>query len=87
MKLFDIFALGELSKAFKLTFRKDRPAAVIVLENMAKFCRANETCVVPGNPDLTLMLEGRREVWLHFQKHIGLTDNELLELYRSNVAA
>lgn len=57
------------------------PAGLEVLEDLARFCRANETCVVPGDPTLTAILEGRREVWLRIQQHLNLTPAQLFELY------
>lgn len=73
-------------RAYQLVFRKDQPAVMEVLEDLAKFCRANESCVVPGDRDRTLMLEGRREVWLRVQQHLGLTDEQLFSLYSGNPA-
>lgn len=51
------------------------------LDDLARFCRASETCVIPGDRDRTLVLEGRREVWLRIQNHLGLTNEQLLMLY------
>lgn len=51
------------------------------LSDLAKFCRANETCVVPDDPTRTAVLEGRREVWLRIQNHLGLSPEDLLVLY------
>lgn len=72
--------------AYNLVFRRDQPADQQVLIDLAKFCRANESCVVPGDRDRTLMLEGRREVWLRIQHHLGLTDDQLFALYSGNPA-
>src|SRR5258707_848295 len=66
------------------------PAGRQVLADLAKFCRANQTCVVtPGGVDpkvpidveRTLVLEGRREVWLHVQQYLNLTAEELHNIY------
>jgi hypothetical protein len=61
-------------------------AGVPFLRDLANFCRANETCVVKdkdGRIDekATLLLEGRREVWLRIQQHFNLTSQQLLALY------
>lgn len=53
----------------------------IALIDLASFCRANETCVVPGDRDRTLVLEGRREVWLRIQQHLNLTPEQLFMLF------
>jgi hypothetical protein len=55
-----------------------------VLKDLARFCRANESCYHP-DPRTHALLEGRREVWLRIQQHKGLTGEELMALYRANV--
>jgi hypothetical protein len=52
-----------------------------VLIDLATFCRANETCVIPGDHDRTLLLEGRREVWLRIAQHMNLSPEQLFALY------
>lgn len=52
-----------------------------VLKDLAMFCRARETCVVPGNDQMTYILEGRREVWLHIERIINLNPEQLAELF------
>ena len=69
---------------YQLTFEKKQPANVTVMIDLASFCRANESCVVPGDRDRTLMLEGRREVWLRIQQHLQLTPEQLFDLYSNN---
>lgn len=67
--------------AYKNTFSTSNFASRIVLEDLAAFCRANETCVVVGDHDRTQILEGRREVWLRINQHLNLTPEQLFELY------
>ncbi len=67
--------------AYKFTFSYNNPAARQVLADLAIFCRANETCVIPGDRDKTLILEGRREVFLRLQQHLNLSPEQLFELY------
>lgn len=67
-------------RAYSLTFQS--PAGNEVLIDLAKFCRAAETCVVPGDNDLTRVLEGRREVWLRIQQQLNLSSEELFQLGR-----
>lgn len=69
------------STAYRLTFNDEQPADVAVQKDLARFCRANETCVVPGDPVATAILEGRREVWLRIQQHKNLTPEQLFRLY------
>lgn len=74
--------LRDRSKAYKLVFQGDhKVAGDIVLRDLARFCRAHESCVIPGDHDRTLLLEGRREVWLRIQQHLKLSDQELYNLY------
>lgn len=72
------------SRAYCLAFGS--PAGKEVLADLVKFCRARETCVVaergqPVDRDRTLILEGRREVWLRIQNHLKLTEHELYQLF------
>ena len=73
--------LSERKTAYQLTFPNNTTASDIVLEDLARFCRANESCVVPGDHDRTLLLEGRREVWLRIQQHLQLTPEQLMSLF------
>jgi len=70
--------------AFRWLFDLRSPAHMIVLRDLAFFCRANESCVVPGDRDKTLMLEGRREVFLRIQQHLDMNPDELFALYSGN---
>lgn len=51
-----------------------------VLEDLAKFCRANETAFHP-DPRVHAALEGRREVFLRIARHLQLTDEQLWALH------
>lgn len=73
----------ELLRAYKLAF--GNAAGEAVLQDLAAFCRAAETCVVthPGTPvDLnrTLINEGRREVWLRITEFLHLAPEQILAL-------
>jgi hypothetical protein len=57
------------------------PAMQRMLADLAVFCRALETCVVPGDRDRTMVLEGRREVWLRIMQHCNLSSQQLFFLY------
>ena len=64
----------------------NQPAMQELLIDLAVFCRANETCVVKDmhgkvDMDRTMMLEGRREVWLRIQEHLNLNIQQLYSLY------
>lgn len=56
-------------------------AGQAVMIDLARFCRAAESCVVTGDHDRTLLLEGRREVYLRIQDHLRLQPEQLYALY------
>jgi hypothetical protein len=70
--------LGQRKRAYQLAFSS--PAGQAVLVDLANFCRANETCF-HEDARLHAALEGRREVWLRIQQHLGLSEEDLLKLY------
>lgn len=76
--------LADRKKAYQLTFQLNQPANVLVLEDLARFCRAKESCAVPGDRDKTFILEGRREVFLRIQNHLNLSPEQLFTLYNAN---
>jgi hypothetical protein len=73
--------LGDRQRAYLLAFNGQEAAGAAVLADLATFCRADETCVVPGDRDRTYVLEGRREVYLRIRDHLDLTVEELVEKY------
>lgn len=56
------------------------PGSELALRDLAVFCRATESCAVPGDHDQTLINEGRREVILRIQNFINLTAAELIAI-------
>lgn len=65
--------------SYQLTFNEGVHAK-LVLKDLARFCRANDTTFLP-DARAHAVLEGRREVWLRIQKYINLSPEELLDLY------
>lgn len=65
-------------RAYLLVF--GNPAGSIVLKDLAKFCRAHETCF-QTDPRLHAVAEGRREVWLRIQQHLKLNEDQLVALW------
>jgi len=51
-----------------------------VLEDLARFCRANDTTFLP-DARASALLEGRREVWLRVQQHLNLSPDQLEKLF------
>lgn len=74
------FLAGRKGAYCRLFSRQNRDA-VAVLEDLAAFCRANET-TFHGDPRAHALAEGRREVWLRIQQHLQLDDETLWALYR-----
>lgn len=70
--------LSGRQRAYKLTF--GGVAGQTVLQDLAVFCRANESCFHPDARASALM-EGRREVWLRIREHLDLTEEQLAELH------
>jgi hypothetical protein len=66
------------SRAYKLSFPD--PKNNEVLKDLAKYCRANETCF-NADPRKHAIAEGRREVWLRIQQHLNLQPDELYAIY------
>lgn len=56
------------------------PVADIVLEDLARFCRAHAT-TFSVDARAHAVAEGRREVWLRIQNQLRLTDEQLWALY------
>jgi len=65
-------------RAYQVVFTSN--AGQIVLADLAKFCRAEQTCF-DADPRLHAALEGRREVWLRVCSHLNLNPQELYALY------
>lgn len=63
-------------RAYQLVFGTEAGKAVLL--DLGPFCRAKETCVVPGDRDRTAVLEGRREVFLFINDFLELSVEELI---------
>jgi len=70
--------LRQRKRDYQLTFGS--PAGQEVMIDLAKFCRANETCFHP-DARLHAVAEGRREVWLRIQQHMNLTSTQLANIF------
>ena len=58
------------------------PMSDVVLVDLAKFCRANESTYHP-DPRVAAQLDGRREVFLRIQQHLKLSSDDLWKLYQT----
>jgi hypothetical protein len=52
----------------------------IVLEDLAGFCRAEES-TFHVDPRIEGIMQGRREVWIRISKHLNLTPDELVQYF------
>lgn len=75
-KLYDYY--HERSIAYGRLFDEKGAFTDLVLGDLAKFCRANETTFHPDSRVHALM-EGRREVWLRIKEFLTLNADQLLE--------
>lgn len=64
---------------YRTTFNVKDASDVAVLKDLAKYCRANESCFDP-DPRIHAVAEGRREVWLRIQQHLNLEPEVLTDL-------
>jgi hypothetical protein len=74
----NVAALRARKNAYHGVFHN--PVGQEVLKDLARFCRANETCF-HKDPRVHAALEGRREVWLRITQHLNLTTEQLFDLY------
>lgn len=67
-------------KQYLSVFPKENEFAKAVLEDIARFCRAEESCF-NADPRIHAMLEGRREVYLRIRDHLNLSSQDLWAKY------
>lgn len=66
--------------AYQRVFDRTNIDARIVLEDLAKFCRAHASTFHVEH-SMSDRMDGRREVFLRISHHLQLTDEQLWELY------
>lgn len=67
-------------RSYRLTFNDEEQCTLDVLADLARFCRARESTFHP-DARTSLMLEGRREVWLRIAHHLNLSEEDLWQIY------
>jgi hypothetical protein len=70
--------------SYNQVFNKNSKYSAEVLEDLARFCRANETTFTVDER-MTAVLEGRREVWLRIQNYVNLSVEDLYTLHHIKV--
>lgn len=76
--------VGETTAAYRALFRLSKaksgaqlnPSAETVLADLARQCYVTKT-TAQANPTAMAVAEGRRQVWLHIQKQLRLTDAQI----------
>lgn len=72
--------LAHRSRAYKLVFDEKNEFFKVVMADLQKFCRANQS-TFHEDPRIHAALEGRREVYLRIMDHLNLTPDELVARY------
>lgn len=86
-----IVRMLRLRKAYRTLFRGDggmdpQQAAAIVLEDLTRFCRVNQSSVVVSpvtrqvDTHATMVAEGRREVFNRCTFYANLTEDQIMQL-------
>lgn len=76
--------IRQRKQGYSHTFKDDDRFARIVLADLARFCRANET-TFNADPRVDALLQGRREVFLRIAQHLDMTESELYDRFVKGV--
>lgn len=68
---------NRLSQAYLKIFDPKAPYTNVILDDLAEFCRANES-TFHLDARAHALLEGRREVWLHIREYLTMNADELI---------
>lgn len=75
------FLLGNLTRAYKLTFNMSH-ASQVVMKDLGDYCRANHPeGTFDPDPYKHALYEGRRQVWQRILNHLHLEDGKIMALY------
>jgi hypothetical protein len=74
--------IEDLQMAYRLVFGAQTPEALRVIDDMRLFCRADASAFHP-DARVHALLEGRREWWLHVDKYLRLTADQLYDEWRT----
>lgn len=73
-----IDSIRQRKLAYQLAFGS--PAGKAILDDLAKFCRATESCF-DADPRVEAALLGRQEVWLRIMHHMNMPSDQIFKLY------
>lgn len=71
--------LFQRQAAFRSVFDSESPTAKLVLEDLEKFCKAQQS-TFDIDPRVHALQEGRREVFLRITEYLNLTSQNLWDL-------
>lgn len=71
--------LFQRQQAYLATFPLESPTVMLVLEDLSKFCRAQES-TFNADPRVHALQEGRREVFLRISEYLNLSSKQLWDL-------
>lgn len=79
-------ALFHRQRMYQQVFTRDEkgnfsPVAQELLEDLAEFCHAH-TSTFDRDPRTQAFNEGKRDVWLRFERHLQMSSQKLWELYK-----
>ena len=77
--------IEDLQTAYRLMFGAETPEARKVMTDMRLFCRADNSAFHP-DARVHALLEGRREWWLHVDKYMRLSVDDLYNEWRQKNA-
>jgi hypothetical protein len=69
--------------AYAQVFKTPSPYVDEVMKDLAKFCRAHES-TFHKDPQISAVLEGRREVFLRIQENLKLNLEDIYRLHFAN---
>lgn len=75
------FHIGEMAKAYQLTFLSSPGATTYVLPDLLEYTGALDPAPKDGDAFTQGRAAGRRDVWLHIASYLHLKDEELFALY------
>ena len=75
------YAVSEIRQAYQLVFRNGAGER-LVLPDLAEFGHVNEMAMKTGSEFDRGREVGRRDMWLHIQEHLQLTEEDLFALYK-----
>ena len=74
---------ADVARAYRNLFALREGDGRLVLDDLARYCRAGATSFVAGDPHQTAFNEGARDAFLHVIELAGLTPADIAQLFAS----